>query len=119
MGTIDQTKSMEVRNGVILEEGCAGIFSGAGDPSGSAPEGSRYLNSNGTEWVYVGGTWVLVPDANFIPQYNSDPVSPATNSSWVRRNVGNPIGLLLTLTRDSYDFRYKTTEGAVVGTVLR
>lgn len=56
-----------------------------------------------------------------IPEVVSDPVSPATNESWVLRTDffgGSPIGLLLSLTTaampSTYKLSYKTISGAVV-----
>lgn len=63
-----------------------------------------------------------------IPEYTSDPGSPAANSAWVLRGGsgggipdGTPIGLLLALTYTNnsgspftYDFSYRTTEGTTV-----
>jgi hypothetical protein len=62
-----------------------------------------------------------------IPQYDTDPVSPAAEDAWVLRvprstaeSEGTPIGLLLTITKDispsnlyKYLFSYQTQEGTL------
>ena len=65
-----------------------------------------------------------------IPEYLTDPSSPAANSAWVLRTIqgglqaGNPVGLLLALTYatsagvSSYQFSYYTTEGTTVRSTL-
>ncbi len=66
-----------------------------------------------------------------IPEYATDPVSPAANSAWVLKTVaggisiGSPIGLLLALTyavtsggSTTYQFSYRTTEATTIRTTL-
>lgn len=62
-----------------------------------------------------------------IPQYNSDPVSPAAEDAWVLRTAGAPsepagvpVGILLAITSagttagtDLYQFSYQTVEGTI------
>lgn len=67
----------------------------------------------------------LPPSSGLLPQYNSDPLSPSSQTAWVRKNTliatGSPIGLLLALTSVgsfSYDLRYRTLEGTTVGVPL-
>ncbi len=53
----------------------------------------------------------------FIPEYNSDPVSPSPEEVWVLHTpAGSPIGLLLALTYGvgQYELSYKTLEGPIV-----
>lgn len=66
----------------------------------------------------------FVGSGGTIPEYASDPLSPAVNSAWVLKTVipdGTPIGLLLALTYTSeitYQFSYRTSEGTTVRTQL-
>ena len=61
-----------------------------------------------------------------IPELLTDPVSPTAQSAWVRATMltapGQPLGLLLSLTRAigtySYELRYRTLEGTTVGVPL-
>jgi hypothetical protein len=61
-----------------------------------------------------------------IPQVSTDPASPAAQDAWVRATMitspGQPIGLLLSLTRAlgtyTYEFRYRTQQGITVGVPL-
>jgi hypothetical protein len=56
-----------------------------------------------------------------IPEYISDPVSPAANDTWVLKQAnGSPIGLLLALTTNAFSYKlsYKTISGAIVRTTL-
>jgi len=56
-----------------------------------------------------------------ISEYNTDPISPAVNDTWVlRQSNGSPIGLLLALTTNTsiYKLSYKTISGAIVRTIL-
>lgn len=61
-----------------------------------------------------------------IPQLMADPLSPSPQSAWVRANMitapGEPIGLLLALTKSigtyTYELRYRTLEGTNVGVPL-
>lgn len=63
-----------------------------------------------------------------IPQFNTDPVSPPPNYTWVLKTStvvggGIPIGLLLGLTysgvvSNSYQLSYKTLEGPIVRVAL-
>lgn len=57
-----------------------------------------------------------------IPEYTTDPISPAAENVWVlRTTAGTPVGLLLALTLgiDIYQLSYKTIEGPIVRTTLR
>ncbi len=69
-----------------------------------------------------GGTGVVS-----IPQYDTDPVSPADEDVWVRHTgplaAGSPIGLLLALTHatavpDKYYLSYKTIGGPIKRTEI-
>jgi hypothetical protein len=56
-----------------------------------------------------------------IPEYTSDPVSPAINDAWVVTGVyGTPVGLLLAITDGSpnYKLSYKTISGSIVRVIL-
>jgi hypothetical protein len=53
-----------------------------------------------------------------LPEYGSDPVSPANGDTWVLRQgvVGSPLGMLLALTtaKSTYKLSYKTISGTTV-----
>lgn len=65
--------------------------------------------------------------SNAIPEVYSDPVSPTLGQTWVLAtaiaNVGQPIGLLLSLTyavnKYTYQFSYYTTENIIIRTSLQ
>jgi hypothetical protein len=61
-----------------------------------------------------------------MPEFISDPVSPAHNSTWVLATpvtlAGSPLGLLLALTQATpvfiYQLSYRTLEGITIRTSL-
>ena len=61
-----------------------------------------------------------------IPEVYTDPVSPTPGQTWILAtaiaNVGQPIGLLLSLTyavnRYTYQLSYYTSENLIIRTVL-
>lgn len=61
---IDKSKAFEVENGVILNEGGSGLFTGFDAPIGkAAPLNSLYMRSNGETWFKYGSgndDWLLL-----------------------------------------------------------
>ena len=75
------------------------------------------LNPFTGEFDFVGP-----PATASIPEYTTDPVSPAVEDAWVLHTVptgaGVPIGLLLALTysgtgTEKWEFSYKTSTGGI------
>ena len=59
MGAVDTSRAFEADSGVLLNDG-SGLFSGEGDPSGTAPLGTLYIDVlNGKIWKYISTGWTL------------------------------------------------------------
>lgn len=80
-------------------------------------------SANGFSSNNIQGAIEEIANKSSIPEYNIDPVSPLTNTSWVLHSaqIGSPIGLLLALTYavNKYEFSYKTKSGEIVRTDLK
>lgn len=90
-------------------------------------EAFKYQSSWKTEDVFTKKNVNTLVSASYgiIPEYDSDPISPLAESSWILRTVGSggttvgvPMGLLLALTYSetiaggatTYQFSYRTKE---------
>ena len=59
MGAVDQTKAFEADEGIILNS-ASGLFAGSGDPSGTVPLGSLYIDvASARLWKYISTGWTL------------------------------------------------------------
>jgi hypothetical protein len=126
---VDPSKAFEAKNGFQVID-AAGVFSGGDTPTFDCEIGSLYLKTNGARYTKTAaGTgsdkWTLdgTSSSVTIPEYGTDPVSPATNDAWVlRENAGQPHGgLLLAITNSvkKYYHSYKTVDGSIVRVELK
>lgn len=72
------------------------ISSGSGAPSGSEPNGSIYLRTNGSTYTRVGGAWVLDPATATTVQQSSLFLSTEQTGTGSSQNVAHGLGAVPT-----------------------
>lgn len=73
------------------------ISSGSGAPSGSEPNGSVYLRTNGATYTRVGGAWVLDPATATTVQQSSLFLSTEQTGTGSAQNVAHGLGSVPTV----------------------
>jgi len=96
----NELKAFEVTDGIALDESGACLFTGSGDPTGSAPDGSRYYDKDNPRiWSRDNGVWVLHFDGDirprntvtiFISDTNGENISTGSYGSIAFKPVAGP-----------------------------
>jgi hypothetical protein len=110
MATVNDDKTFDVDGGV----GPCGqlspkVFSGSGVPTGSAQEGSIYLQANGDQWIYKlsPNGWVKesIGDITQAEGFISNGTEQTTSDGWVSKS-GFPWTTIGTKTAGQFSIRW-------------